>query len=203
MTAAQPSAPRRAAVLIYDEVEVLDFAGPFEVFGVAMDAFEVLTVALAPEMVTARNGLRIQPQAVAAELGIRHHYVPLTPDYLSRYAPEMLARGEGMVSLFHAHDADGWEAVAALGDVTLAGMTAEYMRLDFADNVLAEPARGKAHKLALLARHALAGHHTPDLGDGGGIPGGLHGVVGQARRHSEGDLVVVACRCRFGAGRIV
>jgi transcriptional regulator GlxA family with amidase domain len=70
MTQSKPQTPpRRAAVLIYDEVEVLDFAGPFEVFGVAMGAFEVTTVALSPEMVTARNGLRVQPSATAADLG--------------------------------------------------------------------------------------------------------------------------------------
>jgi transcriptional regulator GlxA family with amidase domain len=73
MTPASPS-PRRVAVLIFDGVEVLDFAGPFEVFGVALGpegafGFEVLTVALHSGPVVARNGLRITPHAAALEVG--------------------------------------------------------------------------------------------------------------------------------------
>lgn len=64
----------RVAVLVFDDVEVLDFAGPFEVFGVARSqtgraAFDVVTVALAPGEVVARNGLRLTPHMVAADLG--------------------------------------------------------------------------------------------------------------------------------------
>jgi transcriptional regulator GlxA family with amidase domain len=66
--------PRRVAVLIFDDVEVLDFAGPFEVFGVALGpegtfGFEVFTVALHAGPVVARNGLMITPHAAAGELG--------------------------------------------------------------------------------------------------------------------------------------
>jgi transcriptional regulator GlxA family with amidase domain len=54
------------AILIFDEVEVLDFAGPFEVFGVARgDAgeplFNVYTVAESAAPVIARNGLSVNP----------------------------------------------------------------------------------------------------------------------------------------------
>lgn len=57
---------RRVAILIFDDVEVLDFAGPFEVFGVARQAdgqpaFEVAVIALDAGVVHARNGLRILP----------------------------------------------------------------------------------------------------------------------------------------------
>ena len=57
---------RNVAILIFDEVEVLDFSGPFEVFGVAdglqqNDAFNVFTVAESPGTVRARNGLKIVP----------------------------------------------------------------------------------------------------------------------------------------------
>lgn len=67
-------APLRVAVLLFDDVEVLDFAGPFEVFGVARDSqgrfcFEVFTVALSPGIVVARNGLRIEPHGAVAEMG--------------------------------------------------------------------------------------------------------------------------------------
>lgn len=57
---------RTVAILLFDDVEVLDFAGPFEVFSVTDELadyqlFHVQTVALAPESVRARNGLRVVP----------------------------------------------------------------------------------------------------------------------------------------------
>ena len=57
---------RNLAIYIFDAVEVLDFAGPFEIFSVtglrsnAPKPFNVYTVADKP-MITARNGLRIIP----------------------------------------------------------------------------------------------------------------------------------------------
>jgi transcriptional regulator GlxA family with amidase domain len=68
------SRPPRVAILIFDDVEVLDFAGPFEVFGVARTssgqfACQVFTVALEQRDVIARNGLRIVPHHTAAKLG--------------------------------------------------------------------------------------------------------------------------------------
>lgn len=62
----QQRASRVVVVLLFDEVEVLDFAGPFEVFGVTgrrsgSAPFDVVTVAERHELVTARNGLRISP----------------------------------------------------------------------------------------------------------------------------------------------
>lgn len=56
---------RKVAIFIFDNVEVLDFAGPFEVFNVTSEelkqnVFEVFTVAEKP-MVSARGGLSINP----------------------------------------------------------------------------------------------------------------------------------------------
>jgi transcriptional regulator GlxA family with amidase domain len=53
-------------ILIFDEVEVLDFAGPFEVFSVAgrrqnLDLFNVFVVAQVAAPVMARNRLSINP----------------------------------------------------------------------------------------------------------------------------------------------
>jgi len=58
---------RKVAILIFDEVEVLDFAGPFEVFsvtgrGMEQKSFEVFTVAEKSAPVTARNGLSVNPR---------------------------------------------------------------------------------------------------------------------------------------------
>jgi transcriptional regulator GlxA family with amidase domain len=60
--------------LLFDDVEVLDFAGPFEVFGVARTkeggaAFEVVTIALHPGEVIARNDLRVVPTCTAVAVG--------------------------------------------------------------------------------------------------------------------------------------
>jgi transcriptional regulator GlxA family with amidase domain len=57
---------RNVAILLFDEIEVLDFAGPFEVFAVTdeirgYDTFNVFTVAENLGTVRARNGLKIVP----------------------------------------------------------------------------------------------------------------------------------------------
>jgi len=62
-------AVRTVDILLFDDVEVLDFAGPFEVFSTTRDgagasAFEVRTVALERGPVTARNGLSLNPAGV-------------------------------------------------------------------------------------------------------------------------------------------
>ena len=57
---------RNVAILIFPDVEVLDFAGPFEVFAVADELeqhrlFNVFTVAELSSVVHARNGLQVVP----------------------------------------------------------------------------------------------------------------------------------------------
>lgn len=58
---------RKVAILIFDEVEVLDFTGPFEVFAVAgrsreQKPFDVFTVAEKSGAVIARNGMSVNPR---------------------------------------------------------------------------------------------------------------------------------------------
>jgi transcriptional regulator GlxA family with amidase domain len=59
---------RNVAIMIFDDVEVLDFCGPFEVFAVCRDKydpkiplFNVYTVAEKAGPVIARNGLSVNP----------------------------------------------------------------------------------------------------------------------------------------------
>jgi transcriptional regulator GlxA family with amidase domain len=57
---------RNLAILVFDDVEVLDFAGPFEVFAVTDElrsrgAFNVCTVSPGQGTVRARNGLKVVP----------------------------------------------------------------------------------------------------------------------------------------------
>jgi len=58
---------RNVAILVFDDVEVLDFAGPFEVFSVtdelrSREAFNVHTVAQSPGAIRSRNGLKVLPE---------------------------------------------------------------------------------------------------------------------------------------------
>ncbi|MBY7144844.1 DJ-1/PfpI family protein [Virgibacillus sp. NKC19-3] len=56
----------RVGIFLFDEVEVLDFAGPFEVFSVTTiedgeKPFLVETVSEKGNLINARNGLKVQP----------------------------------------------------------------------------------------------------------------------------------------------
>jgi transcriptional regulator GlxA family with amidase domain len=62
----------RTAIVLFDEVEVLDFAGPFEVFAVTgrrrkLEPFDVYTVAERLAPVSARNGLSLNPRHAFAD----------------------------------------------------------------------------------------------------------------------------------------
>ncbi|MCK0469899.1 DJ-1/PfpI family protein [Halalkalibacter sp. APA_J-10(15)] len=58
---------RTVGILLFNEVEVLDFAGPFEVFSITSilhsneKPFVVKTISESGELVTARNGLKVKP----------------------------------------------------------------------------------------------------------------------------------------------
>jgi transcriptional regulator GlxA family with amidase domain len=63
---------RTVGILVFDEVEVLDFAGPFEVFSVAghpdgRELFRALLVAEAPGPVRARHGFSVNPHHTFAD----------------------------------------------------------------------------------------------------------------------------------------
>ncbi len=68
---AQPKSPKKVGILIFDEVEVLDFCGPFEVFSVAgrrdgNELFDVYTIAEEDGPVSARNHLSVNPRYTIA-----------------------------------------------------------------------------------------------------------------------------------------
>lgn len=63
---------RKVALLLFADVEVLDFAGPFEVFAVTdelrgHDTFQVYTVAEAATPIRAKNGLTVVPDFTLVE----------------------------------------------------------------------------------------------------------------------------------------
>ncbi len=57
----------KVGILLFDEVEVLDFAGPFEVFSIPFKKdyedkiFDVVTVSETGKLIRAKNGLLVQP----------------------------------------------------------------------------------------------------------------------------------------------
>src|SRR5436305_13160897 len=58
---------RHVCIVIFDDVEVLDFCGPFEVFAVTggrngLTPFAVSTVAESCQTITTRGGLRVEPE---------------------------------------------------------------------------------------------------------------------------------------------
>jgi transcriptional regulator GlxA family with amidase domain len=62
---------RNVAILLFDDAEVLDFCGPFEVFSTTNELqherlLRVFTVALSTRVVRARNGLRVVPDYTLA-----------------------------------------------------------------------------------------------------------------------------------------
>ncbi|MEP6573864.1 MAG: DJ-1/PfpI family protein [Gemmatimonadota bacterium] len=66
------AAPRHVCILIFEDAEVLDVAGPFEVFSIAgrrdgLDPFRVTLAAGGTEVVTLRNGFRVTPHYSLAE----------------------------------------------------------------------------------------------------------------------------------------
>jgi transcriptional regulator GlxA family with amidase domain len=63
---------RSVAILLFDDVEVLDFCGPFEVFSVAVEMgapppFKVFTVAERKEPALTRNGLSVNPHHLLSD----------------------------------------------------------------------------------------------------------------------------------------
>lgn len=69
--------PKTVGILLFPDVEILDFCGPFEVFasaalppetagGPERRLFTVITIAERPDLITCRGGLLVQPHATLA-----------------------------------------------------------------------------------------------------------------------------------------
>lgn len=67
---------RMVGILVFDDVEVLDFCGPFEVFSVARPVgehddekrlFETVTIAEEDRIVNCRGGLRVKPHFITGD----------------------------------------------------------------------------------------------------------------------------------------
>lgn len=101
--------PSRVGILLFPEVEVLDFAGPLEVFSTAElpatgeRLFQVMTISERAEPIRARHGLTVQPDysfATVPSLDIlivpggpgareREVHNPVLIRWIARVAPEL------------------------------------------------------------------------------------------------------------------
>lgn len=106
---------RRVGILVFDDVEVLDFAGPFEVFAVAAELagqqhFRTVLVAKEDRAFTAVNGLRILPN----ETFVDGH----------RYDLLVVPGGFGTRALLHDADVIAWvQAQAAQAEIVMSVCT--------------------------------------------------------------------------------
>lgn len=136
---------RHVAILIFDEVEVLDFCGPFEVFSVANryadePAFVVRTVAEKPGPVLTRGGMSVNPHhhlgngplpdvlLVPGGQGTRTEmHNPVLIDWIKQAAPKaelVLSVCTGALLLAKADLLDGLETTTHHGALDLLRQTA-------------------------------------------------------------------------------
>lgn len=109
------------AILLFDEVEVLDFAGPFEVFAVTdelrgYETFNVFTVAAEKRPIRARNGLSVNPDHAFADV--------VKPD--SGLTPHVLIVPGGFGTralLKHVYTLDWIRATAASAEIVMSVCT--------------------------------------------------------------------------------
>jgi len=94
---------------------------------------------------------------VAAARGLNHHLATLRSDYLITETPRILELGEGLVSLFHAHNSDGIDEVAGLAPTAVYGVTSPFGRIEGVDGILQERPTSLVQRLELLLRHAWHG----------------------------------------------
>jgi transcriptional regulator GlxA family with amidase domain len=133
------------AILIFDDVEVLDFCGPFEVFSVANrfadpPAFSVLTIAENAGPVLTRGGLSVNPHhrlgnspqpdilLIPGGLGTRKEmHNPVLIDWIKRASVKaelVLSVCTGALLLAKAGLLDGLEATTHHGAIDLLHQTA-------------------------------------------------------------------------------
>jgi transcriptional regulator GlxA family with amidase domain len=136
---------RNLAILIFEDVEVLDFCGPFEVCSVANrftdpPAFHVFTVAEKPGPVLTRGGLSVNP----------HHRLPDCP------RPDLLLvpGGQGTRKEMHRPTQIDWiKARSQEAELVLSGCTGALLlaRAGLLDGLEATTHHGTAHRGAAPA----------------------------------------------------
>lgn len=114
---------RNAYFLIFDEVEVLDFSGAFDVFSMSNFAageriFDLHTVSETGGLVTALHGLKIQPDYSFATCPTTDIDILIVPGFPPQKADEFIARHPRVVSWI----ADRGESVEVLASVCVGAL---------------------------------------------------------------------------------
>ncbi len=164
--------PRNLAIMIFDDVEVLDFCGPFEVFSVSnyfsSGAFNVYLIAPEERTIVARNGLKV------------------IPDHDLEGAPEpdvlLIPGGWGTRSLIHNADVVAYiRRQAGRVERLLSVCTGAYLlaKADLLDGLEATTHHGSFEMLAELAPTATLVRDVKYVDNGqiilsGGISAGIN-----------------------------
>lgn len=148
---------RTVGILVFDEVEVLDFAGPFEVLSVAgrrdgLELFDVFLVAEKAGPVFARSGFSVNPRytfedspptdivVVPGGYGTRREmHNPRVVEWIARVAPEaelVLSVCTGALLLAVAGCLDGLSATTHHGAFDLLEETAPRVRVERAKRLV-------------------------------------------------------------------
>jgi transcriptional regulator GlxA family with amidase domain len=171
---------RNIAIMIFDDVEVLDFCGPFEVFSVAnyfsKAAFNVYLIAPKQRTILARNGLKVIPDYDLATAP--------APDIL------LIPGGWGTRPLIHNPTVIGYiQQQAGQVERLLSVCTGAYLlaKADLLDGLQATTHHGSFEMLAELAPTATLVRDVKYVDNGrivlsGGISAGINMslyIVGQ------------------------
>ncbi len=171
---------RRVAILIFEDAEVLDFAGPFEVFSVASELhgdalFDVQLVAAAQAPLRAVNGMLVLPNAAFAEVsapdilvvagGAGTRRAMTDPDLLD-WVEKAAARAEVVMSV-----CSGARILAVLGMLDDLEVTTHHQVFDHVAELApkAKPRRGE--------RFVDTGRIVTTGGISAGIDGSFHLVA--------------------------
>lgn len=177
----QESALRRVGILVFDNVEVLDFAGPFEVFAVAAELagqqhFKTVLVGKQDRVFTAVNGLKVLPNETFAD---GHAY-----DLL------VVPGGFGTRALVHDADVMDWVQAQSAGAEIVMSVCSGALVL--ATCGLLEGRRATTHhevmdELAAIAANTTVVRDERFVDEGpvitcGGISAGIDGSLHVVRR---------------------
>jgi transcriptional regulator GlxA family with amidase domain len=183
MSMNDPSVPalRRVGILVFDDVEVLDFAGPFEVFAVTAELaghqhFKTVLVAAQDRVYAAVNGLKVLPNETFAD---GHAY-----DLL------VVPGGFGTRALVHDAEVMAWvKAQAATAEIVMSVCSGA---LVLATCGLLEGRRATTHhevlhELAAIAPNTTVVQDQRYVDEGavitcGGISAGIDGSLHVVRR---------------------
>lgn len=192
---------RNLAIMIFDDVEVLDFCGPFEVFSVANyfseAAFNVYLIAPEQRTILARNGLKVIPDYDLATAP--------TPDIL------LIPGGWGTRPLIHNATVINYiQQQAKRVERLLSVCTGAYLlaKADLLDGLQATTHHGSFEMLAELAPTAMLVRDVKYVDNGrivlsGGISAGINMslyVVGQLMGEEVAQKTAVYMEYDWQAG---